>query len=216
MTLYIDRRFQELEVQKPGKGFVMTIYRRRAASSPWALRKSLERRATGLRAVIAQRAYDDTVFDLDDAQEFEDLLNVKLTSAFPDSPEEARSELAEVEELLTRLDGWSVLENASRSAQLIAARLRLIEELGRTLICFEPDTDDLNGKFHRLASGRTATAERLQMVYARLAGYPEWDEFHLADLGDYRAALTPAQVKSRLTGRELDAALADPRWTKMD
>ena len=33
VTRYIDRRFQELEVQKPGKGFVMTIYRRRAASS---------------------------------------------------------------------------------------------------------------------------------------------------------------------------------------
>jgi hypothetical protein len=55
---YIDRRFEELEQQRPGKGFVMTIYRRRAANSPVALRKSLERRETGLMAVIAQRAYD--------------------------------------------------------------------------------------------------------------------------------------------------------------
>ena len=31
---YIAKRFQELEKEKPGKGFVMTIYRRRASSSP--------------------------------------------------------------------------------------------------------------------------------------------------------------------------------------
>jgi hypothetical protein len=104
------------------------------------------------------------------------------------------------------------LEKASRLAQVDAARLRLREELGRMLICFEPDTDDLNGKFHRLASERNPTAERLQTVYARLSGYPEWDAFHLADLRAYRAVLTAAQVKTRLTGRELDAALADPRW----
>lgn len=578
VTHYIDRRFEELEGQKPGKGFVMTIYRRRAASSPWALRKSLERRATGLKAVIAQRAYDDTVLELDDAEELEDLLNVKLTSALPDSPEEARSELAEVEELIGRIDGlggldtkrdklvswakkltadgrsvliftgyadtleylrdnlvgafgnavasysgdggairsaagwtvaskdavtralrdgaikvlvctdaaseglnlqaagalinfdlpwnpskveqrigrvdrigqeqrvlpivnlylqdsvdervyqalatrcglfetfvgpmqpvlsqamrmlvgrepvneaalakaaeeikcdpvlmqafpeddaaplsgenglvrgedaeallaaldgtgievhaegnsvhrigsgplriathpsaiethtdascvdgldarqWELLRElqqpgerlplvvasaeadgframacawvtsdgpqpirsfaelqtlvanwdgqevpkgawqaarqllrdearktvaeascraaavvaTSRSAQLEAARLRLVEELGRTLICFDPDTDDLNGKFHRLARDGTATAERLRKVYARICGYPDWSELHIRDLRDYRAMLTPSQVKTRLTGRELDAALNDPRWS---
>lgn len=86
--------------------------------------------------------------------------------------------------------------------QITAARLRLVEELGRTLICFEPDSDDLNGKFQRLANERTATAERLRTVYAFLTGYPDWDEFHLSDLRDYRAALTPAQVKTRLTGRD--------------
>lgn len=577
VTRYIDRRFQELEFQRPGKGFVMTIYRRRAASSPFALRKSLDRRATGLKAVIAQRAYDDTVLELDDAEELEDLLNVKLTSALPETPEEARAELTEVEELLSRIDslggldtkrdrlvswvkritadgrsvlvftgyadtmeylreilvgafgnavasysgdggafrlgtewkpaskdavtkslrdgrtkvlvctdaaseglnlqaagalvnfdlpwnpskveqrigrvdrigqeqpvlpivnlylqdsvdervyralatrcglfetfvgpmqpvlsqamrmligrehvneeslaktaeaikadpalmqaypeddalpapiergligpenagillgaldgtdmsvnaesnvvhrigdgplrivthssgiethvhascvdgldgrqwellrqlqqpgerlplvvvaaeedgframacGWATaegvrpvrsfaelqtlltewdglevpkgawrearadllaevrqlvesaatrrsnLENATRSTQTDAARLRLIEELGRMLICFEPDTDDLNGKFHRLATERSPTADRLKTVFARLGGYPEWDAFHLADLREYRAELTAAQVKTRLTGRELDAALADPRW----
>jgi hypothetical protein len=104
------------------------------------------------------------------------------------------------------------LKAASWAAQVEAARLRLIDELGRTLICFDPVTDDLNGKFHRLASDGTATAGRLQTVYARLAGYPDWDEFQLTDLRDYRASLTPNQVKTRLTGRELDAALADPRW----
>lgn len=577
VTNYIDRRFDELEKQKPGKGFVMTIYRRRAASSPVALRKSLERRAQGLKAVIAQHAPDPSVLDLEDAQELEDLLNVKLTSALPETPEEARAELAEVEDLLERIatlgaldtkrdrlveqakqltaDGRAVLiftgfsdtmtylrdalvgafgasvasysgeggalragnawvpaskeavtqalrdglikvlvctdaaseglnlqaagalinfdlpwnpskveqrigridrigqvlpvlpivnlylkhsvddrvygalaarcglfetfvgpmqpvlsqalrmligraevdeealaraadeiranptllqtfpeddavpleaergllsasdtesllaalegagvrvtaENntvhrigdgplrlvtdpsavtsspdsacidgldprqhaiarqlqqpgerlplllasaesgpfrvtrcawlgsdglreiesfadlkalvlswdgrevpvgtwqaaraqlrrlaqeqvarmqgsfAHRSAvmtaaQREAARLRLVDELGRLLICFEPDTDDLNGKFHRLATEQTPTAHRLQTVFSRLGAYPEWESHQIADLRDFRSELGPAQIKTRLTGRELDAALADPRW----
>ena len=577
VTNYIDRRFDELEKQKPGKGFVMTIYRRRAASSPFALRKSLERRAQGLKAVIAQHAPDPSVLDLEDAQELEDLLNVKLTSALPETPEEARAELAEVEDLLERIatlgaldtkrdrlveqarqltaDGRAVLiftgfsdtmtylrdaligafgasvasysgeggalragtawvpaskeevtqalrdglikvlvctdaaseglnlqaagalinydlpwnpskveqrigridrigqvlpvlpivnlylkhsvddrvygalaarcglfetfvgpmqpvlslalrmligrkevdeealaleeekikadptvlgtfleddavpleaergllsasdaesllaalegagvpvtaENNAvhrigdgplrlvtdpsavttspdaacvdgldprqhaiarqlqqpgerlplllasvesgpfrvtrcawlgsdglreinsladlkalvlswkgqevpvgawqagraqlrrlgqeqvdrmqgsfahrsavmRAAQREAARLRLVEELGRLLICFEPDTDDLNGKFHRLATEQTPTADRLRRVFQRLGAYPEWERHQIAELRDFRSELGPAQIKARLTGRELDAALADPRW----
>lgn len=104
------------------------------------------------------------------------------------------------------------IEATTRAAQVSAARFRLIEELGRTLICFEPDTDDLNGKFHRLASEKSATADRLQNVFAHLESYTAWDEFRIADLREYRATLTSSQVKTRLTGRELDAALNDPRW----
>lgn len=80
------------------------------------------------------------------------------------------------------------------------------------LICFPPDTDDLNGKFHRLASEATPTADRLRSVYRRLGAYPDWSVGHLADLRAFRDDLSPAQKKTRLTGRELDAALADPRW----
>ena len=85
-------------------------------------------------------------------------------------------------------------------------------ELGRLLICFEPDTDDLNGKFHRLAGEQTPTAHRLQNVFGRLGGYPDWEGHHIADLREFRANLGPRQVKTRLTRRELEAALADPRW----
>ncbi len=98
------------------------------------------------------------------------------------------------------------------AAQIEAARLRLVDELGRLLICFEPDTDDLNGKFHRLASEQTPTAHRLQSVFGRLGGYPDWEGHHITDLREFRGNLGPSQVKTRLTGRELDAALADPRW----
>lgn len=98
------------------------------------------------------------------------------------------------------------------AAQNEAARLRLVDELGRLLICFEPDIDNLNGKFHRLATDQTPTAHRLQNVFGRLGGYPDWEGHHIADLREFRANLGPSQVKTRLTGRELDAALADPRW----
>lgn len=99
-------------------------------------------------------------------------------------------------------------------AQTEAARLRLVDELGRFLICFHPDSDDLNGKFHRLASEQTPTAHRLQSVFGRLGGYPDWESHHLMELREFRANLGPSQIKTRLTGRELDAALADPRWAQ--
>jgi hypothetical protein len=97
--------------------------------------------------------------------------------------------------------------------QRAAARLRLIEELGRTLVCLGPESDDLNAKFHRLMADRSATAARLTRVYHRLGDYPEWDQRHLSDLRDYGANLKPAELNARRTGRELDAALDDPRWS---
>ena len=98
------------------------------------------------------------------------------------------------------------------AAQRNAARFRLIEELGRMLICFAPDTDDLNGKFHRLATEATPTADRLQKIFQRLQGYPTWEPHHITELREFRDGLAGAQVRTRLTGRELDAALDDPRW----
>jgi hypothetical protein len=104
------------------------------------------------------------------------------------------------------------VETEMRQQQLEAARLRLLDELGRTLICFEPDTDDLNGKFYRLASQSTPTATRLRRVMERLGNYPDWDLRHIVSLRDFRETLNGSQLKARLTGRELDAALDDPRW----
>lgn len=126
----------------------------------------------------------------------------------------ARSKLAaDAKEEAERLSFTAAnAEAAARAAQIEAARLRLIDELGRTLICFPPDAEDMNAKFHRLATERSLTAERLQKVFARLGAYPDWDEFRMEELHNYRAALGPSQVKTRLTGSEVDAALVDPRW----
>jgi superfamily II DNA or RNA helicase len=137
---YIDRRFAELERQQAGKGFVMTIYRRRAASSPIALRKSLERRANGLKAVIAQRTYDPTVPDVEDSQELEDLLNVHLTSALPDSPAEAEAELRQVEILLERIEALSGLD--TKRDRLVGWVKRLTAD-GRSILVFTGYADTM-------------------------------------------------------------------------
>lgn len=52
LKAYIDARFKELESEKPGKGFVMTIYKRRLSSSPKAIRNSLTKRLERLQNFI--------------------------------------------------------------------------------------------------------------------------------------------------------------------
>lgn len=141
VSKYIDRRFDELENQKPGKGFVMTIYSRRAASSPVALRKSLERRATGLKAVIAQHAPDPSVVDFEDSQELEDLLNVKLTSALPETPEEARAELSEIDDLLERIAALGALD--SKRDRLVERTKQLTSD-GRAVLIFTGYSDTMS------------------------------------------------------------------------
>jgi hypothetical protein len=121
--------------------------------------------------------------------------------------------VAEAREHVMKLAGrQSAISTRVRTAQVEASRLRLVEELGRALICFPPDIDDLNGKFHRLACEETPSAERFQKVFTRIGAFPDWDDFTIGDLREYRASLSPNQVKTRMTGREVDAALADPRW----
>jgi Helicase conserved C-terminal domain len=115
----------------------------------------------------------------------------------------------EVEDMMKRA---TVRVATIRGQQVAAAKLRLKEELGRFLICTEPDTDDLNGKLYRMTQDRTATAERLHRVFHRLGGYPDWPATKLQALRNFRDTITANQIKSRLAGRELDAALDDPRW----
>jgi len=120
---YVERRFQELEDERPGKGFVMTIYRRRAASSPLALRRSLERRRHGLEQV-ARGAAAEVVGELEvsDQQDIDELLGEsraqKIPSSLPENPNVARQELRDVESLLERLNaltrGDSKLEEFMR------------------------------------------------------------------------------------------------------
>src|ERR1019366_2360384 len=99
-----------------------------------------------------------------------------------------------------------------RAQQIAAAKIRLQEELGRFLICAEQDTDDLNGKLHRMTQDRTATADRLRRVFHRLGEYPDWTAAKLQSLRSLRDDMTANQIKTRLPGRELDAAMEDPRW----
>jgi superfamily II DNA/RNA helicase len=145
VSRYIERRFQILENEKPGKGFVMTIYRRRVSSSPYALEKSLERRQDGLRRVIEHHAYDQYLDqedvdsrDLDDQGDFDAM--GKISSALPSDPQNARVELEEVENLLSRLRGRS-----GQDSKLIRFYdvLRRTMEDGRAVLVFTEYADTM-------------------------------------------------------------------------
>ena len=145
VTAYIEKRFAEIETEKPGKGFVKTIYRRRAASSPFALERSLTRRRDGLRRVAnrmtleqwlsAEEGLDPS--DLADLPETENL--DKVSAAYPSDPQVAKAELAEVEQLLgqvqalggrdskrdrlyDKLGGWSTMADRSWCSPSTAIR----------------------------------------------------------------------------------------------
>ena len=113
ITGYINRRFRELEGEKTGKGFVMTVYRRRAASSPFALRESLRRRREGLELVIRQRAHSWEISsgDVPEAVELDDMpegdLEGRISAALPEDPEVARPERDEIDSLLEDLRAWA-------------------------------------------------------------------------------------------------------------
>ena len=134
---YIDKRYSELEREKPGKGFVMTVYRRRASSSPQALERSLNRRLKGLRRVIELKAYDSEIGedeelssrDLDDAGIPEE----KISAAFPTDPQIAKAEAEEVQRLLDELRS---LHGIDSKRDRFYDVIRQVIEDGRTVLIF--------------------------------------------------------------------------------
>lgn len=144
---YINSRFAELEQEKPGKGFVMTIYRRRAASSPVALRKSLERRATGLMAVIKQTAADPDLgideipagLSLDDLPDLDDPR--RINASLPEDPETAQRELAEINDLVRRLD--EIGDQDTKRDRFLEV-LREVTGDGRPVLVFTEYTDTMD------------------------------------------------------------------------
>lgn len=139
VTDYIEKRFEDLESEKPGKGFVMTVYRRRASSSPQALKRSLDRRRKGLLRVINQYAFDIALsaedapeaFDLEDLPEAEG--TGKIPSSFPEDPQIAREELREVNHLLEELR--SIGELDSKRDRFFDI-LRSVSDDGRPVLVF--------------------------------------------------------------------------------
>jgi superfamily II DNA or RNA helicase len=144
---YIERRFRELESEKAGKGFVMTVYRRRASSSPRALEQSLERRREGLTRVIQRKAYDfdltqadvPEALDLDDLPD-EDAPAVKVSASLPEDPEAARRELHELEPLLAEL---RALRGRDSKRDRFFDLLRSISEDGRPVLVFTEYVDTM-------------------------------------------------------------------------
>ncbi len=146
VTMYIENRFEQLEQEKPGKGFVMTIYRRRAASSPWSLRKSLERRRAGLLRVIQKKALDSELasedipeaLNSDDLPEGED--TGRISAAFPESPNVASAELREVDDLLLKLEA---LGGRDSKRDRFFQELKRVADDGRPVLVFTEYYDTL-------------------------------------------------------------------------
>lgn len=144
ITQYIDRRYDELESEKPGKGFVMTIYRRRAASSPYALRRSLEHRLEKLDRVIRQQ-WNEDVLGEDELGDTRDLIDADLDEqvdpAVPSDPEVAAKEKAEVQSLLHRL---RELGNVDSKLERFWDVLREATSDGRSALVFTEYVDTMN------------------------------------------------------------------------
>lgn len=146
ITRYIEKRFQELEQEKPGKGFVMTIYRRRASSSPLALERSLERRRQGLMLVAGRVAYDPLLSDEEnvDSRDLSDLgedeAGERVSAALPVDPHVAKRELEDVDALLSEL---RALHARDSKLGFFFDELRRVTEDGRPTLIFTEYTDTL-------------------------------------------------------------------------
>lgn len=146
VSRYIERRFAELEQEKPGKGFVMTVYRRRASSSPRALERSLERRREALLQATKQHAFDQwlapkdvpELLDPDELPEGEGA--IKVSASVPQNPAAARKELDDVDRLLTKL---RALGQKDSKREVFFRELRRITDDGRSVLVFTEYTDTM-------------------------------------------------------------------------
>jgi hypothetical protein len=104
-------------------------------------------------------------------------------------------------------------EEAMRERQLVAARLRLLKELGRYFVGLGAAMGQFNQVWYERMTRDIATAQRLRAALERLGGdYPTWPPELEPEMEHYRRTASGNQRKARMAGKEIDAALQDPRW----
>lgn len=148
ITEYIDSRFEQLEREQRGKGFVMTVYRRRAVSSFAALRCSLERRRELLLRALNRHAVSEDLVeeeeldwrDLDDADVDTDVRLGRIPLGLPSSETELRNEEQQVSELIQLIDNLHGMD--SKRDNFMEA-LRDVTADGRPALVFTEYTDTL-------------------------------------------------------------------------
>ena len=159
---YIDERYQQLEKEKAGKGFVMTTYRRRASSSPLALRRSLNRRKEKVEKIAHRQSFDPLLNleeeQIDSSDLVDEDIDERIDPGLPTSPKAAEAERQKIEELLAMLDlvgsidskqvlFWNILEEATADGRPVLVfteytdtmeylRDQLRPTYGPTLGCF--------------------------------------------------------------------------------
>lgn len=133
ISTYIHNRYLELEKEKKGKGFVMTVYRRRASSSPEAIRRSLERRARRLEALVNLSEAESWLNPWDEDVDLRDLADEdieKIDAGLPAKGHQARGEKEEIEKLLSEMELfrgidsklnrlWDVLRDATADGRSV-------------------------------------------------------------------------------------------------
>lgn len=165
----------------------MTVYRRRAASSPLALRRSLERRSKKLEKVIRKQwsaGWLDPLEEQIDTRDLSDAdVDERIDPALPDDPKVAEAEKEEIESLLSKLDSirgtdskfdvfWSALKDITADGRPVLVfteyadtmehlRDQLRPTYGATLGCYSGDGGQVwNGSEWRSVSKSDIT-ERL-------------------------------------------------------
>lgn len=192
VTGYINRRFDELEKEKSGKGFIMTVYRRRAASSPQALRCSLERRSERLMKVI-RREWMNLLVNLSEedtsSQDLTDLeRNDEVDPGVPQNATIATDENNEVKTLLAQLT--SLGNNDSKFARFWEA-LQDVTSDGRSALVFTEYTDTMDYLRDKLRPQYGATLG----CYSGEGGQV-WD-------GNGWTLVSKAEIAARLTSGQL-------------
>ncbi|MGH9203565.1 MAG: helicase-related protein, partial [Vicinamibacterales bacterium] len=124
----------------------MTIYRRRAASSPHALKCSLQRRLDGLKRVQSQKASSGYITDTDapagltDADSPEEFDPRSIPASLPTNPDEAKKEANEVGSLLDQLRALGATDT---KRDRFFDRIRDLASEGRPVIVFTEYTDTM-------------------------------------------------------------------------
>jgi len=189
---YIDTRYDQLEQEKAGKGFVMTVYRRRAASSPLALRRSLQRRLEKLERVI-RRQYLDPWLSLEEEQiDSRDLsdadIDERIDPALPSDPKTAEAEKRQIEALLARLDVLGAMDSKLDEFWSV---LREVTADGRSVLVFTEYTDTMEYLRDQLRPTYGATLGCYSGAGGRL-----WD-------GKTWASVSKAEITERLAHGDL-------------
>jgi superfamily II DNA or RNA helicase len=141
---YINKRYEQLEKEKAGKGFVMTIYRRRASSSPLALQRSLQRRRDTLDKIIQQHQHSDFLSFHEEGLDVRDLgdldVDEQIDAGLPTSPTAAQAEKKEVSSLLAQLEALNTTDSK------LARFWPILQEVaadGRAVLVFTEYTDTM-------------------------------------------------------------------------
>jgi hypothetical protein len=101
---------------------------------------------------------------------------------------------------------------ATYARQREAVVLRTARELGRLVKCLDPDSADLKSAIAYQASRGGPLAQRINEALKRIGPNFDWTSYLEWEITLFAKELTPNEVRSRLTGSSLDAALNDYRW----